>query len=292
MSRTFVKSPLRFPGGKSRAVERIIALLPPFREFREPMVGGGSVFFRIRQMYPDRSYWINDLNYELYCFWKMAQSNAAALAKAARQIKENTTDGRKLFYSLLEQYGTGSEFERALRFFILNRITFSGTVDSGGYSEQAFRARFTLSSIRALEKVSEVLQGVRITNLDYAEVIHAPGEDVFLFLDPPYYSVARSRLYGRRGELHVQFDHERFARSVQSCPHRWLITYDDCPEVRRLFRGAYMVEWKLQYGMNNYKQTNARAGKELFIANYDIVSRHAEQLALVFEHRASYTPLE
>lgn len=68
MSRTFIKSPLRFPGGKSRAVERIIALLPPFREFREPMVGGGSVFFRVRQMYPNRSYWINDLNYELYCF--------------------------------------------------------------------------------------------------------------------------------------------------------------------------------------------------------------------------------
>lgn len=273
-------------------MERITALIPPFHEFREPMVGGGSVFFRIRQMYPNRSYWINDLNHELYCFWKVAQSNAVALANAARQIKESTSDGRALFYRLLEQYGTGSDFERAVRFFVLNRITFSGTVDSGGYSEQAFRGRFTLSSIRALEQVSDVLEGVRITNLDYAEVINAPGEGVFLFLDPPHYSVAQSRLYGRRGELHVQFDHERFAQTVRSCPHRWLITYDDCPEVRRLFHGAYMVEWRLQYGMNNYKQANARAGKELFIANYDIVSRHAEQLALVFEHRASYTPSE
>lgn len=291
-SRSFIKSPLRFPGGKSRALERIIALIPPFREFREPMVGGGSVFFRVKQIYPDRDYWINDLNYELYCFWKTAQSDMRALVNAVKQIKESTSDGRALFYQLLEQYGTGGEFERAVRFFVLNRITFSGTVDSGGYSQQAFHARFTISSIRALEQASAVLQGVRITNLDYAEVVNAPGEEVFLFLDPPYYSASQSRLYGRRGELHVQFDHERFAQVVQSCPHRWLITYDDCPEVRRLFPGACMVEWKLQYGMNNYKQPTARPGKELFIANYDILSRYEKQLALVFERGCPYMPSE
>ncbi len=288
MTRSFVKSPLRFPGGKSRALERITAIVPPFREFREPMVGGGSVFLRVKQLYPDRLYWINDLNYELYCFWKQAQSDVLALVNAVRRIWESTTDGRALFYEPLQRYGTGTEFERAVRFFVLNRITFSGTVDSDGYSEQAFRGRFTLSSIRALEQVERVLEGVRITNMDYAEAVNAPGEDVFLFLDPPYYSVAESRLYGKRGELHTQFDHERFAQVVQSCPHRWLITYDDCPEVRRLFRGACMVEWELQYGMNNYKQPTARAGKELFIANYDIASLYHRQLALILEHRASY----
>ncbi len=288
----FIKSPLRFPGGKSRAVNQILSLIPPFSEYREPMVGGGSVFFRVKQLYPDRRYWINDINAELYCFWKTLQTDPNSLVQAVREIKEKATDGRSLFYSLLERYGTGTELERAVRFFVLNRITFSGTVDSGGYSEQAFHARFTLSSIRALEMAHHVLNHTTITNLDYAEVVTAPGEDVFVFLDPPYYSAADSRLYGKRGRLHTEFDHERFASVIQACPHRWLITYDDCPAVRRLFRDACIVEWELQYGMNNYKQPTARPGRELFIANYDIRSRYARQMALVLERKMHYGEAE
>jgi DNA adenine methylase len=73
------------------------------------------------------------------------------------------------------------------------------------------------------------------------------------------------------------------------CPHRWLITYDDCPQVRELFQGAYMLEWTLQYGMNNYKQERALPGKELFIANYDISRVAPRQLEMLLERGASYT---
>jgi len=253
------------------------------------MVGGESVFFRGKQLHPDRHYWINDINAELYCFRKSLQSAPELLVQAVRKIREGTTDGRNLFYNLLKQYGTGTELERAIRFLVLNRITFSGTVDSGGYSEQAFHARFTHSSIRALEMAHHVLRDTTITNMDYAEVVNAPAEDVFLFLDPPYYSAADSRLYGKRGHLHTEFAHQRFAQIIQECPHHWLITYDDCAEVRRLFRDACIVEWQLQYGMNNYKQPTARPGRKLFIANYDIRSRYAKQLALVMEWRAHYS---
>jgi len=284
----FIRSPLRYPGGKSRALRQIVPLVPEFKEYREPMVGGGSLFFKLKQMLPDRAYWMNDINYELYCFWKVAQEHAQELAIAVRTVKEQTQDGKQLFYDLLERYGQGAEFERAVRFFILNRITFSGTVDSGGYSEQAFRGRFTHSSINALERLPSVLKGAKITNLDYEETVYTPGEDVFLFLDPPYYSVAQSRLYGKRGELHLQFDHQRLAKVLKNCSHQWLLTYDDCPEIRRLYRDASIAEWTLQYGMNNYKQSNARAGKELFIANYDIRSLHQRQLVLAMERRANF----
>lgn len=249
------------------------------------MVGGGSVFLQLKQMYPNRAYWINDLNYELYCFWKMAQERGAELADAVLSIKVQTRDGRRLFYQLLEQYGQGTEFERAVRFFVLNRITFSGTVDSGGYSEHAFHGRFTHSAIENLRRLPAILEDVRITCGDYESVVLAPGEGVFLFLDPPYYSAAPSRLYGKRGELHLQFDHERLARVLKECPHRWLLTYDDCEVVRRLYRDACIVEWTLQYGMNNYKQPTARPGSELFIANYDISAFYQKQLSLVLERR-------
>jgi DNA adenine methylase len=57
---------------------------------------------------------------------------------------------------------------------------------------------------------------------------------------------------------------------MRLCSHRWLITLDDCEENRELFNFAYIYEWELQYGMNNFKQENAAVGKELFISNYDI----------------------
>lgn len=283
-----VKSPLRFPGGKSRAIGQILPLVPNFEEYREPMVGGGSVFLALRQRFPNRRYWINDLNYELYCFWKVAQERAEHLVKALHVVRSESRDGRALFYQLLDRYGQGDEFERAVRFFVLNRITFSGTVDSGGYSEQAFHGRFTPSAIERVRSLEPMLRGVRITHGDYEPALCEPGEDVFIFLDPPYYSATESRLYGKRGELHLSFDHARLARVLHGVSHYWLLTYDDSPFIRELYADYEQVKWTLQYGMNNYKQPVARPGEELFIANYSLADARApKQLRLVLERRPS-----
>lgn len=267
-----IKSPLRYPGGKSRAVSQIEKHLPAsFTEFREPFVGGGSVFLFIRQKYPNVQLWINDLNYDLYCFWKSAQSDIHGLVRAVTKIKEETEHGQFLFDELRENlHAELSELDRAVRFFVMNRISFSGTVDSGGYSELAFRSRFTSSSIKRLLNLGPLLQDVRITNLDYRSVIHEPGGDTFIFLDPPYLAATKSRLYGKNGSLHTNFDHTEFASEMQKCPHKWLITYDDSTEIHRNFEFAYRYEWELQYGMNNYKQEKANKGKELFITNYQM----------------------
>ncbi len=265
-----IKSPLRYPGGKSRAIPQIQKHLPAsFTEFREPFVGGGSVFLFIRQCYPDVKIWINDLNYDLYCFWKTAQTDTHRLAAAVEKIKQDCDHGQRLFDELRSNFHANiSDFDRAVRFFVMNRITFSGTVDSGGYSEAAFRTRFTHSSIKRLLNLQPLLQNIKITHLDYKSVIHEAGEDVFIFLDPPYLAATKSRLYGKNGSLHTAFDHTEFADEMKRCPHRWLITYDDSPEIRANFAASNLHAWELQYGMNNYKQGKANKGKELFITNY------------------------
>ena len=114
-----------------------------------------------------------------------------------------------------------NEIENAAAFFIFNRVTFSGTTESGGYSEQACQGRFTDSSIERLKPFGQVLQNTQITNLDYQHLVDTEGDDVFIFLDPPYYSATKSALYGKRGNLHKVFDHERFAEVMKKCPHKW-----------------------------------------------------------------------
>jgi DNA adenine methylase len=269
---TTIKSPLRYPGGKSRAVQRMKSLLPEeFDEYREPFVGGGSFFIYLRQKRPRLKIWINDLNPELYCFWKYAQLDSQNLARELSVVKKERQNGQELFDELLKIDGASlSEFERAVRFFVLNRITFSGVVESGGYSQLAFESRFTESSIERVSKLSPLLEGIKITQLDYRQLLHDGGPSVFTFLDPPYFKATKSRLYGRNGILHTGFNHGEFAEEMKKCNHSWLITYDDSPEIRMNFSFANIYEWELQYGMNNYKQVKAEKGSELFIANYDL----------------------
>jgi DNA adenine methylase len=267
---TIIKSPLRYPGGKSRAIERMKHLLPQeFDEYREPFVGGGSFFIYLKQKYPQLKIWINDLNPELYYFWRYAQLDSEKLAREAMKFKRERSDGQQLFNELLAvDVKSLLGFERAVRFFVLNRITFSGVVEAGGYSQQAFIARFTESAIERVAGIGRLLEGVKITGLEYGEILSGGGREVFTFLDPPYFKTTQSRLYGRNGILHTEFNHEEFVREMKKCRHSWLITYDDSPEVRKNFEFAKITGWELQYGMNNYKQGRADKGSELFISNY------------------------
>jgi len=267
-----IKSPLRYPGGKSKAIKIIEKYFPPnFTEYREPFVGGGSIFIYLKQQFPNVKIWINDLNPEVYLFWKIAQSDLINLIKSIREIKDRFDDGKALFKELTNlNIENLSDLERAVRFFILNRVTFSGTIESGGFSQQAFHTRFTLSSIDRLEKLESILNHIKITNLDYSEVIKAQGHQTFIYLDPPYFNATKSRLYGKDGDLHLQFDHQRFSDLMSQCNHQWLISYDNSDLIKANFNKFKMIEWELQYAMNNYQQKKANKGQELLIMNYDL----------------------
>ena len=274
-----IKSPLRYPGGKSKALKRILPLIPEYDEFREPMVGGGSVFFSLKQKHEDKKYWINDLNEELYYFWKHCKEEPENLIREIEQLKKIHGKGKELYLYLKSHKDDLTPLQRAARFFVLNRITFSGLVETGGYSEQASKKRFTASSIERIRSSSKILQGVRITNRDYWEVLEPQGQNTFVFLDPPYMSKSEAKLYGEHGRLHTNFNHEEFSKRIKKCKHKWLITYDDCSGVQKLYDFANAIElnkqgWQLQYGTNNgtenVKNKKATIGKELFIFNYPV----------------------
>ena len=233
-------------------------------------MGGGSVFLAIkshrgRQI---QRYVINDLNEDLIHFWRAVQQNIDELVEGVNVFKNDYEDGRELWRFLHAPDTKRTELERAVRFYVLNRITFSGMVDSGGYSHGSYEGRFTDSSIGRLRRLEPLLREVEICHGDYEPLLHEEGENVFIFLDPPYWKATHSRLYGVNGELHTSFDHERFAENMRRCPYKWLITYDVSPMIRDLFSFANISEWTLQYGMNNYMQGKAEKGNELFIRNY------------------------
>lgn len=266
-----IKSPLRYPGGKSRAVKIIAPLVPEFDEFREPFLGGGSVFVYFKQKYPNKKYWINDIYPNLYHFWIQTKQNPDKLIEQIQQWKDEFKNGKELRRFLIENIEKFDNLKKAAAFFIFNRITFSGTSESGGFSNAAFKRRFTQSSVERVKALSIILDNTLITNLDYQEVVEAKGRNVFIFLDPPYYSATKSALYGKNGKLHKTFDHKRFVKTLKNVNHKWLITYDDSEYIRDLFSFAYINEWNLTYGMRNVGKNGNQNGKELFISNYPII---------------------
>lgn len=279
-----IKSPLRYPGGKSRAVNIIAKLLPEFDEFREPFVGGGSVFIYAKQRFPSKKFWVNDLYFELYKFWEMSQKDVNALIDKIYEWRNQFPIGKELHQFLNKNIDTFNDLERAAAFFIYNRITFSGTSLSGGFSQGAFEGRFTESSIQRLNEFAQVINGsTTITNLDYKDLVNEEGQNVFIFLDPPYYSATKSALYGKNGNLHKAFDHEKFADTMKNCNHKWLITYDDCEYIRELFSFANIIPWDLTYGMRNVTETSDQKGKELFISNYLTEIPQSEQLIFAYD---------
>jgi len=282
-----IKSPLRYPGGKSRAVDLISALIPEFDEFREPFLGGGSVFIYAKQRFPNKKFWVNDLYLELFKFWEMTQKDVDKLIDKIYVWKNEFPIGKELHKFLNTNLESFNDLERAAAFFIYNRITFSGTSLSGGFSEHAFTGRFTESSIKRLNQFAKVINGSKITNLDYEELVKKEGENVFLFLDPPYYSATKSALYGKNGNLHKAFNHIKFAEVMRNCKHKWLITYDDSDYIRKLFSFANIIPWNLTYGMRNVNEDSDQKGKELFISNYLEHLPKSEQLTL-FEPNVEY----
>lgn len=100
-------------------------------------------------------------------------------------------------------------------------------------------------------------------------MVEAPGDDVYIFLDHPYYSATDSGLYGKSGKgrnLYKMFDHIRFADTMKKCKYKFLITYDDSQYIRKLFDWANIVDFKLQYG-------GSKIGNELFISNYEVTKK-------------------
>ena len=85
-----LKTPLRYPGGKSRAITKISEFFPDlskYEQFREPFLGGGSVSLWVTKTYPDLKIWVNDLYEPLYNFWVQLQTNGSEMQDILSDIK-------------------------------------------------------------------------------------------------------------------------------------------------------------------------------------------------------------
>jgi DNA adenine methylase len=268
---SLIKSPLRYPGGKQIVASQLVSMFPSeATEFRDPTLGGGSVFLAAKQSNFAETYWINDLSPELMCFWQVTQ-NPVLCERLMNELESlrvsfGSADEIRDYFKATKVEDPTSKYRQAFLYFFRNRVSFSGTTEAGGFSKAAALSRFTKTSIERLTPLSDVLKAVKITSGDFATIVEAPGQDVFLFVDPPHFN--RAKIYGKKGVLN-NFDHSKLANLLRMTPHRFLLTLDDCPEVRELYKWANLKQWNLRYGMTNCSAEGvSKLGTELLIHNY------------------------
>lgn len=263
----------RYVGGKCDIAEQLVERFPRnIYEYREPMLGGGSVLLCARAHDVAEHYWGNDKFKHLYCFWKMAQIRNSQLHKVIMGIYEDCDKDPQLLHDMFEEARstkTLTEFEAAVYCFFLNRCTFSGTILSGGFSLSAAQDRFTRSAVDRILKLEDPLRDVRITNYDFAEVIEDESKRAFLFVDPPYLNPTKNKLYGNKGKLGT-FDHELLARLLRKTNHQFMLTHRESPEIRALYQDWANIETLDKvYGMTKPGTTEKKViVKELLITNY------------------------
>ena len=272
-----LKTPLRYPGGKSRAVVKLLQYLPDLtqvKEFREPFLGGGSVSLEITKRYPHIEIWVNDLYEPLYNFWCELRDNGQDLEDAIWSLKNQYPDrdtARKLFNDSKEEINDRekSNFARAVAFYIVNKCSFSGLTESSSFSPQASESNFSYSGIERLSEYSKLIEGWTITNLSYERML-CDEKNIFTYLDPPY--DIKDNLYGRKGSMHKGFDHDEFANWCDGYTSPMLISYNSSQLVRDRFKEWTVGEFAHTYTMRSVGCYNIDQAtrKELVLLNYEV----------------------
>ena len=273
-----LKTPLRYPGGKSRALSKLFQYIPDLKEYthyREPFIGGGSVALEIGKRYPHLDIWVNDLYGPLYNFWRVLQDQGQELRDQLLQLKyrhPEPVSAKELFLNAKDIVNNDemSDLSRAVAFYVVNKCSFSGLTESSSFSKQASESNFSIRGIDKLPDYSLMIKKWKITNLSYEELF-SDSKSTFVYLDPPY--EIGSNLYGKRGSMHKGFDHDKFAADCDRFISHQLVSYNSS----QLIRDRFTREWTAAEFAHTYTMrstgcynTDQASRKELVLTNYEM----------------------
>lgn len=242
-----IKSILRYPGGKSRAVRILDKYLPSnISQAASPFFGGGSFEFHMASK--GIKIYGSDIFTPLVYFWKEAMTNPDKLADIVQKYHPITSETFKELQEAHTNINNTPQQKVAAYFYILNRCSFSGTTYSGGMSKN--HPRFTQSSIDRLRNWK--CQNIEIENSSF-ETFIPKHTDKFQYLDPPYY--IDSFLYGNKGDTHKGFDHKKL-REVLDVVDSFILSYNDCTFIRELYSDFNILETDWKYGMGKDKESS------------------------------------
>jgi len=249
VEQTSDKPPIYYPGGKIRARKKIAAFIPEdVREIVSPFFGAGSVELWLAAHRGVKVY-AGDSWKPIVEFWKEVFIDPERVASSAYEFYPMSKSRRRELQ--VKGFYSKKRYERAAQFFALSRSGY-GSFIHGGLNAK----RFTRASIQQL---AEFKTNISISLADWACTMDK-HLDKFAYLDPPYFH-AGGRLY------EMKVDHEELCDYLKHRKERWLLSYDNCEEIKTLYKGFKFDYPQWSYGISPRKKT--LAPREILIRNYD-----------------------
>jgi DNA adenine methylase len=263
-----IYTPLRYPGGKAKLGPFLVLLLKTNRLvdgiYAEPYAGGaGAALFLLFRGYVSRIH-LNDLDQGVASFWRAVVGQNERFAREIETIPltvEEWDRQRQAFDTMRPG------FEKGFSFFYLNRTNRSGIMNGGiigGRSQNGtwrIDARFNRNDlaerVRAIGRIKRLISLSNSDAMDFLDEFKTLNVSRRLvYLDPPYFKKGRD-LYTN---FYTDEDHATIANKLERLDIPWLLTYDDCCEIRNLYERYQILESELSYSARE-----VRRGRELVI---------------------------
>lgn len=263
-------SPLRYPGGKSAMTD----LLAQIRKLNglgnhavaEPFAGGAGASLSLLYLEETKKIFINDADPAIYDFWWSLVNKPERFLDYLSNAKV-TIEEWHLQRDIYKNPGRVSRVRRGFATFFLNRCNRSGIIVKagpiGGMNQNGkwkIDARFNKENLkRRCGKVSEYQGRINVSCHDGMEFLDiADGDTTMFFIDPPYFEKGPTLYLDCLEEGY----HQALADRLKAMRDKaWVLTYDDCPEIRAMYKEwAYIRPYSLPYTANS-----RRCGNEVLI---------------------------
>lgn len=248
---------IRYPGSKEKLALSIMEYFPPEftydmwkctsrDSFVEPFFGAGAMGFKVMSnMPPSRPVWINDIDTGMCALWQAILSDPIELCRKIERFKPSA----EAFYQFkhMDGNGEGGVIEQGFRKLVLHRLSFSGLgFKSGGPlgGKKQENAKYPVNcrwadsrmkkDIIQIHKKMRVFSDLKITCLHFRDVLRQVESCAFVYLDPPYYKKG-AQLY--KHDM-TPDEHAELAEILKCGRFRWVLSYDDCDEIRALYSWA------------------------------------------------------
>lgn len=263
-------TPLRYPGGKAKLAAFVKEIIRDNGlcdgEYVEPYAGGAGIALELLFQEYVSKIRINDVSHHVYSFWKSVLNETDELCRLVKNTKLSVPswDRQKKIFQNPKGHNC---VQVGFATFFLNRTNRSGILNGGviGGRDQTgpwkIDARYNADElIFRIESIAKMKSRIRLTHSDAIKFLEfgAPkwGKKALIYLDPPYFEQGRELYY----DYYKPDDHADVAALMKSKMKNklWIVSYDNVPEIRKLYTGLRSFTYNVGYTARNRYQ-----GKEV-----------------------------
>lgn len=287
-------SPLRYPGGKNRIANFIAQVCVDNRIsglYVEPYAGGASVALFLLFSNVVKKIVINDKDRSIYAFWysvlhhtdRLCQMIIDTEVNVENWHKQKKVQSRKQYANLLELGFSTLFLNRTNRSGIISGGIIGGIDQTGEYK---IDCRFNKEElINRIRRIAQRKDYISVYNLDAISLIYKIEQqrsknlmNALIYFDPPYYKKGGS-LYLNH---YIKSDHKDVAGAISLLNYKWIVSYDNVPEIQELYKKFRNIEYSLKHTAHS-----ARDGGEVLFFQDSLIIPNLHQNPIEYKRYTS-----